>query len=51
MACREKELLEQIATLTAELLVLQTENKGLHEQATVLHEKHHSTTLQVFFNL
>ena len=44
---REQELLEKVATLTSELLTLQAENKSLHDQATVLHEKHHSTTLQV----
>ncbi|XP_067934649.1 E3 ubiquitin-protein ligase Bre1-like [Watersipora subatra] len=41
-----KDYLDKMATLSAELLHLQTENKGLHEQATLLHEKHHSTTLQ-----
>ena len=35
------------ATLAQELVTLQTENKRLHEQATSLHERHHTTTLQV----
>lgn len=43
----KKQYLEKIATLADELKVLQAENKNLHEQATKLHEKHHSTTLQV----
>ena len=43
----KKELHEKIELITSELQVLQKENKNLHDQATKLHEKHHSTTLQV----
>lgn len=43
----DTEYIDKIAVLTAELTQLQSENRNLHEQATGLHQKHHSTTLKV----
>lgn len=38
---------EALTLITSELKTLQAENKRLHEQATALHQTHHTNTLKV----